>query len=36
MLMHFDPYLWRDRIKAAYLVALGTNDEFFALGAPTA
>ncbi|MBZ5789683.1 PhoPQ-activated pathogenicity-related family protein [Burkholderia contaminans] len=34
MLMHFDPYLWRDRIKAAYLVALGTNDEFFALGAP--
>ncbi|WP_175835445.1 PhoPQ-activated protein PqaA family protein [Burkholderia anthina] len=34
MLMHFDPYLWRDRIQAAYLVALGTNDEFFALGAP--
>lgn len=33
-LLHFDPYLWRDQIKAAYLVALGTNDEFFALGAP--
>ncbi|MDP9919037.1 PhoPQ-activated pathogenicity-related protein [Variovorax boronicumulans] len=29
---HFDPYMWRDKIKASYLVALGTNDEFFALG----
>ncbi|MFM0212193.1 PhoPQ-activated protein PqaA family protein [Paraburkholderia sediminicola] len=34
MLMHFDPYIWRYQIKSAYLVALGTNDEFFALGTP--
>lgn len=32
MLSHFDPYMWRDKIKARYLVALGTNDEFYALG----
>ncbi|MEK7345857.1 MAG: PhoPQ-activated protein PqaA family protein [Pseudomonadota bacterium] len=29
----FDPYLWRGQIKSNYLVTLGTNDEFFALGA---
>jgi PhoPQ-activated pathogenicity-related protein len=34
MLTHFDPYIWRHQIKSAYLVALGTNDEFFALGTP--
>lgn len=28
----FDPYLWRDQIKSRYLVAIGTNDEFFGLG----
>ena len=33
-LMAFDPYLWRDQIKPAYLVAIGTNDEFYGLGAP--
>ena len=33
LIKHFDPYLWRDKIKARYLVAMGTNDEFFALGA---
>jgi PhoPQ-activated pathogenicity-related protein len=33
-LMAFDPYLWRDQIKAAYLVAIGTNDEFYGLEAP--
>jgi hypothetical protein len=27
-LMAFDPYLWRDQIQAAYLVANGTKDEF--------
>jgi PhoPQ-activated pathogenicity-related protein len=32
-LMAFDPYLWRDQIKAAFLVALGTNDEFYGLEA---
>ena len=32
-LSHFDPYMWRDKIKPSYLVTLGTNDEFFALGA---
>ena len=32
--MAFDPYLWRNQIKPAYLVALGTNDEFYGLGAP--
>lgn len=34
MLTHFDPYLWRNKIRSSYLVALGTNDEFFALGSP--
>ncbi|MBI4768263.1 MAG: hypothetical protein HY787_27310 [Deltaproteobacteria bacterium] len=33
-LMAYDPYLWRDRIQAAFLVAIGTNDEFFGLGTP--
>jgi PhoPQ-activated pathogenicity-related protein len=33
-LMAFDPYLWRDQIQAAYLVAIGTNDEFYGLEAP--
>jgi len=33
-LMAFDPYLWRDQIKPAYLVAIGTNDEFYGLGSP--
>ena len=33
-LMAFDPYLWRNRIQASFLVAIGTNDEFFGLGAP--
>lgn len=28
----FDPYMWRDRIKSSFLVAIGTNDEFYALG----
>lgn len=28
----FDPYMWRDRIKPSFLVAIGTNDEFYALG----
>ncbi len=32
--MAFDPYIWRDQIKSAYLVALGTNDQFYSLGAP--
>ncbi|MGB3068238.1 MAG: PhoPQ-activated protein PqaA family protein [Ottowia sp.] len=32
MMTHFDPYMWRDRIKAKFLVALGTNDQFYALG----
>ena len=32
--MAFDPYLWRNRIQAAFLVAIGTNDEFFGLGTP--
>jgi len=34
MLAHFDPYMWRNKIKSNYLVAIGTNDEFFALGTP--
>ena len=34
MLMCFDPFLWKERIKSSYLIAIGTNDEFFALGAP--
>jgi PhoPQ-activated pathogenicity-related protein len=33
-LMAFDPYLWRDRIQAAFLVTIGTNDEFYGLGTP--
>lgn len=33
LLKQFDPYIWRNQIKANYLVTLGTNDEFFALGA---
>jgi len=32
--MAFDPYIWRDRIRSPYFVALGTNDEFYSLGAP--
>ena len=32
-LSHFDPYMWRNNMKSNYLVTLGTNDEFFALGA---
>lgn len=27
LLKHFDPYLWRHQNRAAYLVALWTNDE---------
>ncbi|MGH2521623.1 MAG: PhoPQ-activated protein PqaA family protein [Anaerolineales bacterium] len=34
MLTHFDPYMWRNKIKSSFLVAMGTNDEFFALGTP--
>ncbi|MGE7957301.1 PhoPQ-activated protein PqaA family protein [Pseudomonas sp. NPDC089530] len=34
MLTHFDPYFWRNKIRSNYLVTLGTNDEFFALGSP--
>jgi PhoPQ-activated pathogenicity-related protein len=34
VLSAFDPYLWRDQIKACYLVAIGTNDEFYGLGSP--
>jgi len=34
LLLYFDPYNWRSKIKSAYLVALGTNDEFYALGTP--
>jgi PhoPQ-activated pathogenicity-related protein len=30
----YDPYFWREKIKASYLVAVGTNDEFYGLGAP--
>ncbi len=32
-LTNFDPYMWRGKIRSSYLVTLGTNDEFFALGA---
>lgn len=32
--MAFDPYQWRKKITTPYFVALGTNDEFFGLGAP--
>jgi len=34
LLLYFDPYLWRDKIKASYMLALGTNDEFYGLGTP--
>jgi PhoPQ-activated pathogenicity-related protein len=34
LLMSFDPYIWRKQIKAAYMIAIGTNDEFTGLGAP--
>lgn len=34
LIMAFDPYIWRDKIQSSYLVALGTNDEFYALGTP--
>ncbi|WP_316151083.1 PhoPQ-activated protein PqaA family protein [Cupriavidus sp. BIC8F] len=34
MLTHFDPYMWRKQVRSSFLVALGTNDEFFALGTP--
>lgn len=34
MLVHYDPYMWRDSIRSSFLVAVGTNDEFFALGTP--
>ncbi|RWA51026.1 hypothetical protein AU476_26295 [Cupriavidus sp. UYMSc13B] len=29
MLTHFDPYMWRKQMRSSFLVALGTNDEFF-------
>jgi len=32
--MAFDPYIWKKKITTPYFVALGTNDEFFGLGAP--
>ena len=34
LLLHYDPYFWRERIQPKFLVALGTNDEFYALGTP--
>jgi len=34
MIAAYDPYIWRDRIRASFLVAIGTNDEFYGLGAP--
>lgn len=34
MVAQFDPYMWRNRIKSSFLVAIGTNDEFYALGSP--
>jgi PhoPQ-activated pathogenicity-related protein len=33
IIKRFDPYIWRSQIKAKYFVVLGTNDQFFALGA---
>jgi PhoPQ-activated pathogenicity-related protein len=33
-LAYYDPYLWREKIKSAYFVVLGTNDEFFGIGSP--
>jgi PhoPQ-activated pathogenicity-related protein len=30
----YDPYFWREKIQSSYLVAIGTNDEFYGLGAP--
>jgi len=32
--MALDPYIWKKNITTPYFVALGTNDEFFGLGAP--
>jgi len=32
--MAFDPYIWKKKITTPYFIALGTNDEFFGLGAP--
>jgi len=34
MVTTYDPYFWREKIKSSYLVAIGTNDEFYGLGAP--
>jgi PhoPQ-activated pathogenicity-related protein len=34
LLLYFDPYMWRNNIKSTYLVAMGTNDEFYALATP--
>lgn len=34
LVLYFDPYMWRNNIKSTYLVALGTNDEFYGLGTP--
>jgi len=34
MVQHYDAYMWRQQMKPSFLVALGTNDEFFALGTP--
>lgn len=33
LLCAYDPYLWHDQIEVPFLLTLGTNDEFFALGA---
>lgn len=30
----YDPYFWREKIQSSYLIAIGTNDEFYGLGAP--
>ncbi len=32
LLTHFDPYMWRSRINVPFVVTLGTNDQFYALG----
>jgi PhoPQ-activated pathogenicity-related protein len=32
--MAFDPYIWKKKITTPYFIALGTNDEFYGLGAP--
>ncbi len=34
--MAFDPYIWKKKITTPYFVALGTNDQFYGLGAPNA